>query len=163
VAVAVRVYGTPQPEPVADPGHAGFVTRTIAFAIDAALIDLAGLAVGAVVALVLSILPVSQDVRTVAVAVGGVAFVLWAIAYFTIFWTATGETPGNRAMRIRVMRVDGGPLRVRHALVRLAGMVIGLPLFVGYWPILVTDRRRGLHDAMAGTVVMDSPLTDGKA
>ena len=59
-------------------------------------------------------------------------------------------------MRIRVVRAGGDPLRPRHAFVRLAGMVIGLPLFAGYVPILVTERRRALHDAMAGTVVVES-------
>jgi uncharacterized RDD family membrane protein YckC len=135
--------------------YSGFITRAIAFAIDAALIDLAAVAVAAVVALVFSILPVSHDVETVAVALGGAAFVVWVITYFTTFWTTTGVTPGNRAMRIRVQRADGSQLRVRHALVRLAGIVLGMPLLIGYWPILFTDRRRGLHDAMAGTVVVD--------
>jgi uncharacterized RDD family membrane protein YckC len=164
-ATAHRVHAAAQPDAaaeaaVAEQRYSGFVTRTIAFALDAALIDLAGLAVGAVVALVFSILPVSHDVKTAAIAIGGVAFVLWAIAYFTTFWTTTGVTPGNRAMRIRVVRADAAPLRVRHALARLAGMVIGVPLLIGYWPILVTDRRRGLHDAMAGTVVVDTPDTN---
>ena len=142
----------------AEPGYAGFVTRTIAFSIDAALIDLAALTVAAIAALFFSIMPVSHDVEKVAVAVGGVAFVLWSVAYFVTFWTTTGETPGNRAMRIRVKRADGSALRPRHALARLAGMVIGLPLLIGYLPILVSDTRRGLHDAMAGTVVVDSPI-----
>ena len=143
--------------PAEEPGYAGFVTRTIAFSIDAALIDLAALTVAAIAALFFSIMPVSHDVEKVAVAVGGVAFVLWSVAYFVTFWTTTGETPGNRAMRIRVKRADGSALRPRHALARLAGMVIGLPLLIGYLPILVSDTRRGLHDAMAGTIVVDSP------
>jgi len=163
VAIAVhpaarRVHADRSPPPAAPlPGHAGFVTRTIAFSIDAALIDLAALTVAAIAALFFSIMPVSHDVETVAVAAGGVALVLWAIAYFVVFWTTTGQTPGSRAMRIRVIRADGSALRPRHALARLVGMVLGLPLFVGYLPILVNDTRRGLHDAMAGTVVVESP------
>jgi uncharacterized RDD family membrane protein YckC len=47
-------------------------------------------------------------------------------------------------------------MRPRHALVRLLGMLLGLVLLLGYLPILVNDRRRGLHDAMAGTVVIGS-------
>src|SRR5215213_3009588 len=150
------------PAPAVEPGYSGFVTRTIAFAIDAALIDLGALAVGAVVALILSIMPVSHDVEKLAVAVGGVAFVIWSVAYFATFWTTTGQTPGNRAMRIRVIRADGTRVRPRHALVRLAGMVIGLPLLIGYVPILVSDSRRGLHDAMAGTVVVDAPQMEAR-
>ena len=162
MAIALPVEPVGQPQEVATTPYSGFVTRTIAFAIDAALIDLAGLAVGAAVALVFSIMPVSQDVRTAAFAAGAVLFAIWAVGYFATFWTATGETPGNRVMRIRVVRADGTPLRPRHALLRLAGMMIGLPLLVGYWPILVTDHRRGLHDAMAGTVVVDSPPAPDK-
>jgi uncharacterized RDD family membrane protein YckC len=74
-----------------------------------------------------------------------------------VFWTSTGQTPGNRVMQIRVLRADGGRLRPRHALVRLLGMLLGLVLLLGYLPILVNDRRRGLHDAMAGTVVVGTP------
>ena len=61
-----------------------------------------------------------------------------------------------------VVRVDGSALRPRHALVRLAGMLIGLPLLCGYVPILVNQKRRALHDAMAGTVVVESSLDQEK-
>lgn len=137
----------------ADDPYGGFVTRTIAFAIDAALINVVALSVGAVVALIFSILPTSQDENKLVVAIGGVAFALWVVGYFTAFWTTTGETPGSRVMRIRVERADGTPMRPRHAIVRLFGIVVSLPLLIGYWPILVNDRRRGLHDWLAGTVV----------
>lgn len=138
-------------------GYGGFLTRTIAFAVDAAVIDLVGLIVAAVVALVFSLFPVSNDVHKVAVVAGGVLFVVWSIAYFVSFWTATGETPGNRAMRLRVVRADGTRLRVHHALLRIVGMLVSLPLLWGYVPILLNDRRRGVHDVMAGTIVLARP------
>ena len=47
-------------------------------------------------------------------------------------------------MRIRVVRVDGTLLRPVKALVRLAGAVVGLSLFLGYIPILLSDHRRAL-------------------
>jgi uncharacterized RDD family membrane protein YckC len=139
------------------PGYAGFVTRTIALAIDAALIDLAALVVAAVAALVLSLFKLDDRLQDAAAIVGGVLFVLWTVGYFVAFWSATGETPGNRAMRIRVSRADGSRLRPRHALVRLGGMIISLPLLWGYLPVLVSDRRRGVHDVLAGTVVRERP------
>jgi uncharacterized RDD family membrane protein YckC len=150
---ARRVHGGPVVEP-GEPVYIGFVTRTIAFAIDAVLIDVAALGVAAVVALVFSVFPVSSNVHDAFVAAGGVLFVIWTITYFVVFWTSTGQTPGNRVMQIRVLRAGGDRLLPRHALVRLLGMLIGLILLLGYLPILVTDRRRGLHDAMAGTVVV---------
>ena len=153
---ARRVHGGKRREPE-QPTYIGLVTRLIAFALDAAIINAIAFLVGATVALALSILPQSSDRNKVLVAIGGVAFVLWAAGYFLAFWTATGETPGNRTMKIRVQRTDGTRLRPRHALVRLVGIVLAAPLLVGFLPILVTPRRRGLQDWMAGTVVVGVP------
>ncbi len=136
--------------------YVGVVTRALAFALDAAVINIAAVLVGAVVTLVFSVVPASQAVHTLVVAAGGVAFALWATAYFLVFWTTTGQTPGNRAMQISVVRSDGTRVRPRDALVRLVGIVLSMPLFLGFLPILVTERRRGLHDWLAGTVVVEA-------
>jgi uncharacterized RDD family membrane protein YckC len=152
-AAARRVHGPPAQADEED-DYAGIVTRAIAFAIDAAIIDLVGIAVGVVFALIFSVLPESDELRSVAVAVGAVVFVVWSATYFLTFWCTTGETFGNRAMRIRVSRLDGGALKPRHALVRLVGIVLAaIPLFAGFVPILVTEKRRGLPDYLAGTIV----------
>jgi uncharacterized RDD family membrane protein YckC len=137
-------------------GYAGLVTRTLGAAIDALVIDVIALFIAAVVALVLSIFPVPHDTKTVLAVVGGVLFAVWVVAYFVTFWTTTGQTPGDRVMRIQVVREDGGKLKPWRAALRLAGAVIGLILFLGYIPILLNDRRRALHDWMAGTVVIEA-------
>ena len=152
-ATARRVHGEPASEAGSSP-YIGFVTRFIALAIDATIINGVAIVVAAAVAQILNLLPDSSGRDKVAVAVGAVAVGLWVIGYFVAFWTGTGETPGNRLLRIAVRRADGTPLRPRHALVRLFGMVLSAPLLLGYLPILVTDRRRGLPDWMAGTVVV---------
>jgi uncharacterized RDD family membrane protein YckC len=152
-AIARRVHGPPAAAPV-DVGYAGLVTRTVAFAIDAAVINLVAIVVGVVIALVFSIIPESQDVRKAVVAAGGALFLVWTAGYFVTFWSTTGVTLGNRAMRIRVTRRDGSRLKPRHALVRLVGIFLAvLPLCAGLAPILVTDDRRGLQDYLAGSVV----------
>ena len=44
------------------------------------------------------------------------------------------------------------------ALLRFAGLILAaLPLFAGFLAILVDDRRRGVHDMLAGTVVVPAP------
>jgi uncharacterized RDD family membrane protein YckC len=152
-AAAHRVHG-PSAVDAPEDAYAGLVTRAIAFAVDAAVLNLVGIAVGVVGALIFSVLPESDELRSVAVAVGGALFVLWTVGYFVAFWTTTGQTLGNRTMRIRVARADGQRLRPRHALVRLVGIVLAaLPLLAGFVPILVTAQRRGLHDYLAGTIV----------
>ena len=139
--------------PQVPPAYAGLVTRTIALAIDALLINVAALAVAAALLLVFSVFAVSSEQHPVAVVIEGVLYVVWVVCYFGAFWTTTGQTPGNRVMHIRVTRADGTCLRPRHALVRLAGMLISMPLLWGYLPILTSTRRRGAFDVAAGTVV----------
>jgi uncharacterized RDD family membrane protein YckC len=158
-AIAQHVHGSP-PSPPAGSHYAGFVTRLIAFAIDAAIVNLIALMVAVVITLVFSVIPESRDSDKLVVAIGGIAFAVWAIGYFLTFWTTTGQTPGNRVMQIRVTREDGTRLRPRHALVRLFGLVLSLPLFAGFVPILFTERRRGLADWLSGTVVRVVPDAD---
>jgi uncharacterized RDD family membrane protein YckC len=144
---------------LAPPEYEGLVTRAIAFTIDCALIDVVALLVGVSVGLVLSVLAIGHDLKVAFLAAGGVLFVIWSISYFVIFWSTTGQTPGNRLMRVRVSRADdGGVLRPRQAVVRVVALALAaLPLFAGFLPILVDDRRRGLHDMLARTVVVGVP------
>ncbi len=135
--------------------YQGLVTRAIAFAIDAGIINLIALIVGVGVGLALSILSIDDSLEVVLLACAGAAFVLWSIAYFVTFWSTTGQTPGNRLMQIRVCREDGEPIKPRKALLRFGAMLLAaLPLVAGFLPVLVDDRRRGVHDMVAGTVVV---------
>jgi uncharacterized RDD family membrane protein YckC len=151
--LARRVHGAEPATPRATP-YVGLVTRVIAFALDAAIINTVAFLVGAVIALVMSLLPDSRARDDTLVVLGGIAFALWAIGYFVAFWSGTGQTPGNRLMQIKVERLDGSLVRPRHALVRLVGILLSAPLLVGFLPILVNERRRGFHDWLAGTVVI---------
>src|SRR5436189_1492425 len=108
--VARRVHGAAPAETTA-PRYIGLVTRTIAFVVDAAIVNAIAAVTAAAIVLVLSLFPLSHDLRTVLVAIGGAAFFLWVIAYFATFWATTGQTPGNRLMRIRVMRSSGDRVR----------------------------------------------------
>jgi uncharacterized RDD family membrane protein YckC len=152
-ATAHRVHGTQARDESGSP-YVGLITRAIAFAVDAAVINGVAILVWALVTLAFSLLPPSDARDDAAVIVGGVAFALWTIGYFVAFWTTTGQTPGNHLLQIRVLRADGRRLLPRHAIARLIGMVLAaIPLLAGFLPVLVTDRRRGLHDWLAGTVV----------
>ena len=127
-SVAARVHESVR-EPATELRYEGLVTRGIAFAIDAAIIDLIAVLVAGAVALVLSVLSVSKDsVDTLLVAAGGALFLAWSVI---------------------------GPGR---AAVRFAGLVLAaIPLLAGFLPILFDQRRRGLQDMLAGTVVVEAP------
>jgi uncharacterized RDD family membrane protein YckC len=156
VTVAIRVPG----EPLAAPGeNAGLATRVIAFAADAIVIDVVVWLVGGIVAVTASALGVTQVVQTLLLAGGAVIALLWASGYFVFFWATTGQTPGDRIMRIRVRRAaEDRPLSVRRSIVRFVGAILAaLPFFLGYAMILFDAQRRGLHDRMAHSVVVYVP------
>jgi uncharacterized RDD family membrane protein YckC len=136
--------------------YVGLVTRAIAFAVDAALINVVAILTTAVFSLVFTVVSIPEELRAVAVATGGVLYLLWTVGYFTTFWTTTGQTPGSRLLRIRVSGATGERLLPRRALLRFLGLTLAaLPLFAGFLLILVDDRRRGLHDLIARTVVIE--------
>ena len=136
--------------------YAGFVTRAIAFAIDVAIVDLAAVTVAIVVGRGMSAHDVPDIVVKITIAIGGVAYLVWFVGYFAMFWSTTGQTPGSRVMGVRVVCANGDEtVRLRAAVVRLGGMVLAaIPLFAGFLLILIDDRRRGLQDRLAGTVVV---------
>jgi uncharacterized RDD family membrane protein YckC len=141
----------------AAPRYVGLLTRALAFALDAAIIDGVAIVTAAVVALTFSVLPLPDGLNPVAIAGGSLAFLLWSVGYFVTFWSTTGQTPGNRALRIRVRTASGERMRPRRALLRFVGLVLAaLPLFAGFLLILVDDRRRGLQDRLARTVVVEA-------
>jgi uncharacterized RDD family membrane protein YckC len=156
---ALRVGEHADPAP-AEVRYEGLITRSIAFAIDAAVIDIVAIAVAGAVALALSVLSIGDELHTVLIAVGGTLFVAWSIAYFVTFWSTTGQTPGGRVMRLRVVRAsDGGRVGAGRALVRVGGLALAaIPFMLGFAPILVDDRRRGLQDILARTVVVEVPV-----
>ena len=139
--------------------YAGLATRTLAFALDAALINGLAWFVGTVIALGLSLLGVPGELKTWLAAIGTVLALVWTIAYFAFFWSSSGQTPGNRVMQIRVQdAATAGPVRARRALLRVVVLPLSaLPLCAGFLLILVDGRRRALHDHIARTTVVYAP------
>jgi uncharacterized RDD family membrane protein YckC len=62
-----------------------------------------------------------------------------------------------RLFRLRVVRdADGGPISGGQAILRLIGFwVSSFVLYLGFIWILIDSRRRGWHDLIAGTVVIE--------
>jgi uncharacterized RDD family membrane protein YckC len=111
----------------------------------------------------LNLFSIPSKIDTALAPVGAVVFIVWSAAYFVTFWSTTGQTPGARIMRFRVLGpgAQRGHITPRRALVRLLAMILAaIPLLAGYFMVLFDDRRRGLHDRLAHTVVIDAPDTE---
>jgi uncharacterized RDD family membrane protein YckC len=81
--------------------------------------------------------------------------VVWEVA-------AGGRTPGKRALGIRVVRADGGPVGLVESLARNVLRAVEVPL--GYAPgvlaIALGARRQRLGDLVAGTLVVRERRVD---
>jgi uncharacterized RDD family membrane protein YckC len=140
--------------------YAGIASRTVALAIDAAVLTVGFAVASGVFGLILSLFTPVEVSSPGAVLGGAVVWSLVVAGYFVLFWTLAGETPGMRLMALRVSNDAGDAPGLGQALRRLVGMVLAaIPFFAGYLPILFDDRRRGLHDMLAGTVVVYAPTS----
>src|ERR1700759_5847190 len=123
-----------------------------------ALIDIAVILVGYLVALVLWAGGLTQFDDAVTAAIMIIFTVLVFVGYPLIFETATrGKTLGKMALGLRVVSDDGGPERFRQALFRALASVIEIwALFGGPAVIcsLLSPTGKRLGDVFAGTVVV---------
>jgi uncharacterized RDD family membrane protein YckC len=133
---------------------AGLFTRGVALTADALIANLLVLTLGAMISVITSLV---GDLRPqwLVVSLAAIGWALVTGGYFTLFWASTGQTPGMRVMRLRVVTYEGERVHFVRALVRLAGLVLAIiPLFAGFLPVLFDERRRALQDMLARTLVI---------
>ena len=87
----------------------------------------------------------------------GVGFVV-GLLYNSYFWTQNnGQTPGKSVMGIRVVKTSGQPLSIVDAVVRYVGYYINtFLLFIGWLWAIFDSKNQGLHDKLAGTIVVNA-------
>jgi uncharacterized RDD family membrane protein YckC len=158
-ASAVRLDGRAERavgrrEPARRAEYAGIATRALALATDTILATLVYMSVVGVVSIVSSLVGGLRPEWLVG-ALLGAGWALFAGTYFVLFWSSAGATPGMRLLRLRLRTAAGGAPSVGRSIVRLVGLVLSIvPMFLGFVPVLFDERRRGLADFLAGTVVV---------
>jgi uncharacterized RDD family membrane protein YckC len=85
-------------------------------------------------------------------------FIFLMLAYHIGFWTWKGTTFGGIVCQLRVVRLDGSPLRFVDALVRGIASLFSLAVAgLGCLWILRDEERQSWHDKIAGTYVVTVP------
>ena len=83
-----------------------------------------------------------------------------ALAYHVGFWTWKGTTLGGMICQLRLVRVDGEPLKLPEALVRgFTGIFSLLVVGLGFLWVIRDPERQSWHDRVAGTYVVKVPRT----
>ena len=136
--------------------YVGLVTRVISWVIDVLIINFVAIVTGLGAELVVSVFPITKNLKPVFVAIAGVVYLVWTAGYFVVFWSISGQTPGSRLMQVRLVTPGGGRVKPARALVRWIGMNLALlPLPWGYVPI--PFKRLGFPDWLAHTRVIEAP------
>ncbi len=136
-------------------GHlAGGISRLVAFLADGLTISVS---YGLTVALVAFLLGLFTG-GNVEEAHHGVWFfsgyVAFAFLYYWIGLTLTGRSVGKGLVGLRVVRLNRQPISPGRSAVRTIVYPFSFILALGLIPIVTSRRRRALHDAAAGSVVV---------
>lgn len=152
-ATSVRASATR----VATGEPADFLPRLLAYLVDAAILTAVAVVIMVPTGIIAGLL--GRKVPILALLLSGVGYLLLlaiCIGYPVYFWANRGATPGKKFLKLRVIRVDGvDPIGYGKAFLRLVGyMASGFILYIGFLMILFTERKQGLHDMIAGTLVV---------
>ena len=132
------------------PEYAGFWIRGWALMIDAVI-------VGTFALLISMWLKFASDESVGPVALAPILQTLLVWIYMPALWFSPMQaTAGQRICRLRVVdAMDGGRITFMRGLLRVLGMTLsGLILGIGFLMAAFTERKRALHDIIAGTCVV---------
>jgi uncharacterized RDD family membrane protein YckC len=123
-----------------------------------ALVDIAVIVIGYLVALMLWAATLTQFDEAVTAAIMVIFTVLVFVGYPLVFETATrGRSVGKMVMGLRVVSDDGGPERFRQALFRALASVVEIWMLLGSPAVIcsmLSPKAKRIGDIFAGTVVI---------
>jgi uncharacterized RDD family membrane protein YckC len=81
---------------------------------------------------------------------------LVGIVYFVGLWAYwNGQTLGNKALGIKVVKTDGSAVDVMTAIIRYVGLIIScVVFFIGVIWVAFDANKQGWHDKIANTYVV---------
>lgn len=131
--------------------YGGFWIRFVAYIIDAILISVAFW----VIAFAMGVRMDAESLQDSNIALNSVSFVIGWLYFALMESSERGATVGKMAMGLRVVTNDGQRLSFLNATGRyFAKIISAIILCIGFIMIGFTERKRGLHDMIASTLVI---------
>lgn len=144
--------------------HGGFWLRLAAAIIDTIITQLGLTIIGVIIGIFVGIFmgAAGSPMGDIEMVAGGIGYAIGIIGqwlYFTVFeisgWMAT---PGKKILGLQVTDLNGQQIGFGRANGRYWGKIVSaLILMIGFIMIAFTDKKQGLHDIMAGTLVIKKP------
>ncbi len=140
-----------RPPGTANTGYGGFWIRVVAYIIDAILLSVASGIVGSVFGFNIF----APDWDHFEPAANGISLVIGWLYFALLESSERGATVGKMAVGLRVVTDQGQRLSFMNATGRyFAKFISAIILCIGFIMIAFTDKKRGLHDMIAGTLVI---------
>lgn len=138
--------------------YGGFWLRFVAYIIDAVILNIAGSVIGAVFGVGMGMAQLSQDAATGAsLGVVGISLVINWLYSAVLESSAWQATVGKKALGLVVTDLSGDRISFARATGRyFAKILSSLILLIGFIMAGLTERKQGLHDMLAGTLVYKS-------
>lgn len=139
--------------PISQVAYAGFWRRFLAYILDGIILNIAGYVIGLI--FLMAILSSDGNESTFSGISALVGFVI-GVLYFTLFESSPKQaTPGKMAMGIKVTDENGNRISLGRAIGRWFAKIISiLIIFIGFIMIAFNAKKKGLHDMLAGTLVV---------
>lgn len=137
--------------------RAGFMIRLGAYLVDQIVLSLAGFVVLSL--LIEAVNPgITRGEEDITVAQTLIIYAVGAainVAYYTIAIGKWGRTIGKQVFGLQVLTADNKRVGYFRAFIRSIGYYLSsITLFFGFLMIAWNSERRGLHDLLAGTIVI---------
>jgi uncharacterized RDD family membrane protein YckC len=143
------------------PTYAGFWVRFGAILIDTVVIGLGAVILGIISGIVVAL--VSPDALDNPASdwfgiLANLGQSIVSVAYYVFMHSSSKQaTLGKMALGLKVTDLDGERIGVGKSFLRMIGTIVSaVLLMIGYLMVAFTERKQGLHDKIAGTLVVRS-------
>ena len=140
------------------PSYAGFWMRFLAYLVDSLLMSAVFFPLGIGVGLAIAasggdgnspLLPLAR------LSINGVSIAAGWLYYALLESSSWQGTVGKKLLGVRVTDLNGNRISFGRATGRyFAKILSGMICFIGFFMVAFTERKQGLHDMLAGTLVL---------
>lgn len=141
--------------------YAGFWRRFVAMFLDRIILTIGGLIIGVILGVMIGLFggAMGIDITTIQAigwVVGCIIDLVLNWLYFTLFESSSKQaTLGKMALGIVVTDLNGNRISFGRANGRYWGKIVStIILFIGFIMVAFTQKKQGLHDIMARTLVV---------
>ena len=143
------------------PAYAGFWIRVLAYVLDSLIMSIVFVPLGIVIGLVMvgsGVDENSPEMQLVNLGTNGIS-ILAAWLYFGFLESSSWQASiGKKALGLIVTDMNGNRISFGRATGRYFGIILsGMICFIGFLMVAFTEKKQGLHDLLAGTLVLKGP------